>query len=240
MLFQFKDDNILSNEEKQNFLSGIEVNTPFNNEILEKIYDNYVNKYEHSFKRKINTTQEKENTLSFDKEKVYINNEEVSEEEFDEELTKMEEEHFDNVHRLNDSNNSVEQMSLFAPREEELANKICDIFNSFDTKYQNTFEIHNVELQVWEHIKSNKRNLSILLSSPIADMGENAFSYFNPDKTDEIKLNEGIKNNAFLQSLYKDKDFSIYISQIFFKFLFEYGIILTINNLICLYQVQNW
>ena len=105
-----------------------------------------------------------------------------------------------------------EQLSLFLTREEELANKICDIFNSFDTKYQNTFEIRNVELQVWEHIKSNKRNLSILLSSPLADMGENAFSYFNSDKTDEIKLNEGIKNNAFIQSLYKDKDFSIYIS----------------------------
>lgn len=105
-----------------------------------------------------------------------------------------------------------EQLSLFLTREEELANKICDIFNSFDTKYQNTFEIRNVELQVWEHIKSNKRNLSILLSSSLADMGENAFSYFNSDKTDEIKLNEGIKNNAFIQSLYKDKDFSIYIS----------------------------
>lgn len=105
-----------------------------------------------------------------------------------------------------------EQLSLFLTREEELANKICDIFNSFDTKYQNTFEIRNAELQVWEHIKSNKRNLSILLSSPLADMGENAFSYFNSDKTDEIKLNEGIKNNAFIQSLYKDKDFSIYIS----------------------------
>ena len=121
----------------------------------------------------------------------------------------MEEEHFDNVHELNNSNDNVEQMSLFAPREEELANKICDIFNSFDTKYQNTFEIRNVELQVWEHIKSNKRNLSILLSSPLADMGENAFSYFNSDKTDEIKLNEGIKNNAFIQSLYKDKDLSL-------------------------------
>ena len=105
-----------------------------------------------------------------------------------------------------------EQLSLFLTREEELANKICDIFNSFDTKYQNTFEIRNVELQVWEHIKSNKRNLSILLSSPLADMGENAFSYFNSDKTDEIKLNDGIKNNYFIQQLYKDKDFSIYIS----------------------------
>lgn len=211
VLFQFKDDNILSNEEKQNFLSGIEVNTPFNNGILENIYDSYVNRYEHSFKRKVNPIQE-EKTLSFDDENVYINNEKVSEEEFDEEFTKMEEEHFDNAHELNNSNDNVEQMSLFAPREEELANKICDIFNSFDTKYQNTFEIRNVELQVWEHIKSNKRNLSILLSSPLADMGENAFSYFNSDKTDEIKLNEGIKNNAFIQSLYKDKDFSIYIS----------------------------
>ena len=204
VLFQFKDDNILSNEEKQNFLSGIEVNTPFNNGILENIYDSYVNRYEHSFKRKVNPIQ-KEKTLSFDNEKV-------SEEKFDEEFTNMEEDHFDNVHELNNSNDNVEQMSLFAPREEELANKICDIFNSFDTKYQNTFEIRNVELQVWEHIKSNKRNLSILLSSPLADMGENAFSYFNSDKTDEIKLNEGIKNNAFIQSLYKDKDFSIYIS----------------------------
>lgn len=211
VLFQFKNDKILSNEEKQNFLSGIEVNTSFNNNILEKIYDNYVNRYEHSFKRKVITTQENENTLSLDNEKVYINSDEVSKEELDEEFAEIEEEQIDDVYELNNSNDNV-QMSLFAPREEELANKICDIFNSFDTKYQNTFEIHNVELQVWEHIKSNKRNLSILLSSPIADMGENAFSYFNPDKTDEIKLNEGIKNNAFLQSLYKDKDFSIYIS----------------------------
>ena len=186
VLFQFKDDKLLDNEEKQNFLSGIEVNTPFDNEILEKIYDGYVNRYEHTFKNKIDKTPEIER----------------------EEIPQIEEV----KETISDNKDSVEQMSLFAPREEELANKICDIFNSFDTKYQNTFEIHNVELQVWEHIKSNKRNLSIILSSPIADMSDNAFSYFNSDKTDEIKLNEGIKNNAFIQSLYKDKDFSIYIS----------------------------
>ena len=186
VLFQFKDDKLLDNEEKQNFLSGIEVNTPFDNEILEKIYDGYVNRYEHTFKKKIDKVDE-------------IVKEEIPQVEEEQET-------------ISDNKDSVEQMSLFAPREEELANKICDIFNSFDTKYQNTFEIHNVELQVWEHIKSNKRNLSIILSSPIADMSDNAFSYFNSDKTDEIKLNEGIKNNAFIQSLYKDKDFSIYIS----------------------------
>lgn len=186
VLFQFKDDKILNKEEKQNFLSGIEVNTPFDNKTLEKIYDGYVNRYEQTFKKKIDKVDE-------------IEKEEISQ------VKEVKE-------TISDNKDSVEQMSLFAPREEELANKICDIFNSFDTKYQNTFEIRNVELQVWEHIKSNKRNLSIILSSPIADMSNNAFSYFNSDKTDEIKLNEGIKNNAFIQSLYKDKDFSIYIS----------------------------
>lgn len=104
------------------------------------------------------------------------------------------------------------QISLFKGREDELASKICDIFNSFDTKYKNTFEIANVELQAWEYIKSKKRNLSIVLKSPIADYNENAFSYFNHDKTDEIKLNKEIEENPFLQELNKDKDFSVYIS----------------------------
>ena len=186
VLFQFKDDKILNGEEKQNFLSGIEVNTPFDNKILEKIYDGYVNRYEHTFKKKIDKTLEIET----------------------EEIPQVEEV----KETISDSKDSVEQMSLFAPREEELANKICDIFNSFDTKYQNTFEITNVELQAWEHISSNKRNLTILLKSSLIDSisdRENSFTYFNTDKTDEKKLNESILNNAFLQSLYKDKDFSI-------------------------------
>lgn len=213
VLFQFKDDNILNNEEKQKLLSGIENNTFFNNEVLENIYDSYVNRYEHSFKRKVNSVEQTEDTINFDKDKVYINNEEVSGEEFDEKFDEIEEEHFDNINGLNvreDEDNFREQISLFAPREEELANKICDIFNSFDTKYQNTFEIYNVELQVGEHIKSKKRNLTILLESPLAeDFGDNSFTYFNSDKTDEEKLKEGILNNYFLQELYKDKDFSI-------------------------------
>lgn len=186
VLFQFKNDKILSGEEKQNFLSGIEVNTPFDNEILEKIYDGYVNRYEHTFKKKIDKVDE------IEKEEI-PQVEEVKE-------------------TISDNKDSVEQMSLFAPREEELANKICDIFNSFDTKYQNTFNISNVELQAWEHISSKKRNLTVLLKSSIIDSisdRENSFTYFNTDKTDEKKLNDSILNNAFLQSLYKDKDFSI-------------------------------
>ena len=228
VLFQFKNDKLLNEEEKQNLLSGIEVNTPFNNEILEQIYDSYVERYEHTFKRTItNSTENRqnlpqidkedttENTISVKDDKFYINDEEVSEKEFDEEFTRMEEEHFDNINGLNDREEHYEneQMSLFAPREDELAEKICDIFNSFDTKYQNTFEVHNVELQVWDHIPSKKRNLSILLTSPLAEgFGEESFTYFNSDKTDEKKLNEGLANNAFIQSLYKDKDFSILFS----------------------------
>ena len=37
------------------------------------------------------------------------------------------------------NNNSVSQLTLFAPKEQELADRIVDIFNSFDTKYKGTF-----------------------------------------------------------------------------------------------------
>lgn len=185
VLFQFKEDNV-NEEEKQNILFGIEKNTIFDYELLESIYDNYYNKYDKSFnyQKKVveDNSKNKEVVEDISKEEVIIDKE----------------------------NNFKEQLSLFSPREEELANKICDIFNSFDTKYQNTFEVHNVELQRWEHIKSKKRNLTILLTSPLAeDFGDNSFTYFNSDKTDEKKINEGILNNYFLQELYKDKDFSI-------------------------------
>lgn len=229
VLFQFKNDKLLNEQEKQNLLSGIEVNTPFNNEVLNQIYDGYVKRYEHTFKRNITNSTDKreillqrdnedttENTISVKDDKFYINDEQVSEEEFDEEFTRMEEENFDTINGLNVREDNEhfenEQMSLFAPREEELANKICDIFNSFDTKYQNTFSISNVELQAWDHIPSKKRNLTIILKSSLVSGildRENSFTYFNEDKTDEKKLNEYLSNNAFIQSLYKDKDFSI-------------------------------
>lgn len=177
ILFNLKNNEMLGEDEKKQFLSSIENNIHFNYEILDKIYNYYTNKYKLPLKKKIDKIE---------------NNEEIVSNTF--------------------SSQTNTQLSLFVPREEELANKICDIFNSFDTKYQNTFEVADVELQVWEHISSKKRNLSILLKSPIADYGENAFSYFNSDKTDEEKINDGIKNNFFLQQLYKDKDFSISMS----------------------------
>ena len=207
VLFNYKSEKNVSNKEKEEFINGIEDNSQFDYKTLESIYDSYLKKYENSFKK----AREHKDILTYarfsteDQAKNYVDpiakirvdglvNEELSNQKKDNNII------------------TSEQMSLFTPREEELASKICDIFNSFDTKYQNTFEVRNVELQRWDHINSKKRNLTILLKSPLADYGENAFSYFNKDKTDEIALNDGIKNNAFLQSLYKDKDFSIYIS----------------------------
>lgn len=183
ILFLLKENGAISESEKQDIISGIDNNNVFNYDILENIYDNYYNKYEKSFNRKNEPFKQKN-----EKEKVIR----------------------DNLIEEHSSDNVKEQLSLFTPREEELANKICDIFNSFDTKYKNTFEVHNVELQRWEQIKSKKRNLSICITSPLAEnFGEDSFTYFNKDKTDEKKLNDGIVNNYFLQQLYKDKDFSI-------------------------------
>lgn len=185
ILFLLKENGRIEEKTKQDIISVVDNNSIFNYEILENIYDNYYNKYEKSFSKKNEPFKQK----SIDENKQVVDE------------TLIEEQTSDNV---------KEQLSLFTPREEELANKICDIFNSFDTKYKNTFEVHNVELQRWEHIKSKKRNLSICITSPLADdFGENSFTYFNEDKTDEKKLNDGIVNNYFLQQLYKDKDFSI-------------------------------
>ena len=225
VLNNYIKDSVLNEAKKEDFLETISEQSKINYGLLNNIYSKFYNKYAY-INKKIIKKEDKVYTLEKDKHKYYVNDKEVSEEEYNEAFAKVEEEHFDFVNGLDidpsdyeedleESNNNsyeTEQLSLFEPRENQLANKICDIFNSFDTKYQNTFTVDNVELQKWEHISSKKRNLSILLKSPIADYGENAFSYFNSDKTDEIKLNDGIKNNAFIQSLYKDKDFSIYIS----------------------------
>ena len=184
VLSQFKENNFLTEEEKQDFIFDLELNTHIDEKTLNSIYDSYIKKYEKAFKKTV------ENSDKTDIEKTNEIKQKIK----------------------TTSDDSNEQLSLFAPREEELANKLCDIFNSFDTKYQNTFEISNVELQVWEHTPSKKRNLSIILtSSLIEDFAdrENSFTYFNSDKTDEKKLNDSIVNNAFIQSLYKDKDFSI-------------------------------
>lgn len=106
----------------------------------------------------------------------------------------------------------VSQMTLFAPREEELADRIVDIFNSFDTKYKGTFYVDDIELKVWDHIKSKKRNLMICLKSTKCVEYSNkdtAFTCFNTNKEDEILLREITDIDPFLKYLSQDKDFSI-------------------------------
>lgn len=104
-----------------------------------------------------------------------------------------------------------EQLSLEPKKEDLLANWLVDFFNSLDTKYKGTFIAEKPELKVWEHIASKKKNLSIHITSPVAQYSnDNALTYFNrEDKTDEITINEAIYNNRFLSELSKDKDFSI-------------------------------
>ena len=177
VLNQYKSNSFLTEYDKEKYLNNIVNNSSYSYELLDSIYNNYVNRY-----------------------KVLFLNSEINDNEYLEEDKKSDE---------------LVQMSLFVSREEELANKICDIFNSFNTKYQGTFEIDSVNVEKWEHISSKNRNLSIMLKSSInteyADK-DTSFTYFNEDKTDEELLNKSLSNNSFIQSLYKDEDFSIIIS----------------------------
>lgn len=129
------------------------------------------------------------------------------------------------------------QLSLFSPREEELADRIVSIFNSFDTKYKDTFYVDKISLEVWGHIKSKKRNLTISLKSTKCieySNKETAFTYFNTDKSDEILLREIAETDLFLKYLSQDKDFSITITPdtlfIFYKKFDEKEIDLSIGR----------
>ena len=185
---QYKTNDFMTNSDKQGYLQAIELNSNYNYELLDSIYNSLLNKYSY-IKPKKQVKEDLDNIVVKEKKSVEKEN---------------------SIPTKTKSNDESQQLSLFEPREETLAIKICDIFNSFDTKYRNTFEITNVELQRWEHISSKKRNLTILLTSPLAsNMDEDSFTYFNTDKTDEKKLNDGIINNYFLNVLNKDKDFSI-------------------------------
>ena len=108
---------------------------------------------------------------------------------------------------------ATSQLSLFLSREQELADTFNDLFNSFDTKWKDTFYIKDIELKKWDHIKSKKRNLSIMIkSNKCLGFDENSFTQFNNDKTDEIKLREQLENSNLFKYLSKDKDFSISIT----------------------------
>ena len=106
------------------------------------------------------------------------------------------------------------QLSLFATKEQEFADVIVDMFNncSKDTIWENSFEIRKVELEKWEHIKSKKRNLTISLESSNNTNHDTSFTYFNADKTSELRLKEQIESNKLFKMLEKDKDFAIRVN----------------------------
>lgn len=189
---QHKNNDYIPNTDLEAMLMAIENESGYDYEYINSIYSNLLTKYSYINKEKQKEVIDVQTNNIVEEKKNAIEQEKAKENNI----------FYDN-----------EQLSLFEPRENQLASKICDIFNSFDTKYQNTLEVDNVELQRWEHISSKKRNLTITLKSSITDgFDENAFTYFNTDKTDEKKLYDEVENNAFLQNLCKDKDFSISLS----------------------------
>lgn len=103
------------------------------------------------------------------------------------------------------------QLSLFATKEQEFADRMLELLNesSEGTIWEDSFYIKKVELEKWNHIKSNKRHLTILLDSKNITNYDTNFTYFNTDKTNEIKLREQLSNNKLFKYLSKDKDFSI-------------------------------
>lgn len=105
---------------------------------------------------------------------------------------------------------SIDQLSLFTPIEQELADRIVGELNQLDTKYKGTFYVEEVELKKWNHIKSNKRNLTITIKSDkCTGYNDTSFTVYNTDKTDEVILQESVETNPFLKYLSKDNDFSI-------------------------------
>lgn len=106
---------------------------------------------------------------------------------------------------------SKSQLSLFATKEQEFADRMLELLNesSEGTIWEDSFYIKKVELEKWNHIKSNKRHLTILLDSKNITNYDTNFIYFNTDKTNEIKLREQLSNNKLFKYLSKDKDFSI-------------------------------
>ena len=115
--------------------------------------------------------------------------------------------------KISNHKNLQTQLSLFAAKEQEFADRIVEELNSLDTKYKGTFYIENLELKKWDHIKSNKRNLTITIKSKnCTGFDETSFTQFNTDKTDEIILRECVETNDFLKYINKDSDFSITIT----------------------------
>ena len=189
-----EDGNIIANDEDNNVWEGKEFYDFLFNELFN--YDENGN---------VNLVGKED----IDRLKQYCEKYENNTEEIEIKLPTEKEKNIDNKIRYE----QPAQLSLFATREQELADRILEIFKSFDTKWKDNLEISSIKLEKWDHISSKKRNLSIIIkSNKYNEFDDNCFTQFNSDKTDEIKLREGIENNKFIQYLNKDDDFSIIIT----------------------------
>ena len=209
---QLEDENtengiLFSTDEKYNYKIGDKVSIDTREFEIEDIslFDITLHDLEFPLLSREMNIVEFENKLKENPANDYLK---VSEEEKQPILTEKEKD-------ISTTNNETSQLSLFETREKELADRIVDELNSLDTKYKNTFYVDSIKLEKWDHIKSNKRNLSISIKSNLikkfADR-ENSFTCFNSDKTDEIVLRECTETNKFLNYLSEDDDFSIMIT----------------------------
>lgn len=203
---------LLKNEDTQllfkNKLEELELNTKIDIEFINQLWNNLTSVSSSQIKKteKLIDIVEQENidTQALENDDNTSRKIEESNDEIVSNLEKVE--YFSNKDEMG-------QLSLFESSEDILSRKICEIFNGFETIYQNTFEIESIELKRWEHIKSKEKNLSVCLTSEITEIDrDNSFTYFNSNKDEEIKLNDFINNNLFLSTLMVDKDFSIIFS----------------------------
>lgn len=104
----------------------------------------------------------------------------------------------------------MEQLSLFDnpyTTKEEIAQKICDEYNSIDTVWKGTFRVKSIELAVWHHSYDPEKVLSITLKP---ELNGNYLMQFEGDRESQKRVYN--IDTPFIRKLAKDKDFAICVT----------------------------
>lgn len=104
----------------------------------------------------------------------------------------------------------MEQLSLFDnpyTTKEEIAQKICDEYNSIDTVWKGTFKVKSIELAVWHHTCDSEKVLSITLKP---ELNGNYLMQFEGDRKSQKRVYS--IDTPFIRKLAKDKDFAICVT----------------------------
>ena len=186
-----EDGVIIANDDSNNVWEGEEFYSFLFNELFEYNEDGSVSNVDDNDLRRLEEYRKKYSA--------------IEDEKASKELTEKE--------KIPIKTGDTEQLSLFATKEQEFADRIVEEFNKLDTKYKDTFYIDKIELAKWDHISSKKRNLTVVIKSDkCTGYNETSFTQFNKDKTDEIVLRESVQTNSLFKYLSKDEDFSIAIT----------------------------